>query len=102
MSINSAGSALSAPRTRLGLIAGCAALLAINLSFALGVPTHYDARLDQADANIEKAIFLIMAAQNEGVDPPFNGFDEKAIEFLLGARRAVYAAKVYADSTSSG
>lgn len=60
-----------------------------------------DARLDLAIDNIVKAIALIEAAENRGVDPPFNGYDELAVSKLKQAQRLVEQAKAYADSTAT-
>lgn len=63
-------------------------------------PQSADARLDQADANTEKAIALLMAAVNEGARKPdraFGGHREKAISLLEKARGEIAAARDYAD-----
>lgn len=84
---------------RLGRLTACTALLVLNLSF-VGAPTSFDPLLAQAEASAEKAVAQIMAAENEGVVPPFNGYDVKAITLLQQARRTIRVAMAYAGSTS--
>lgn len=60
-------------------------------------PLSADARLDQADANVEKAMALLGAAQNEGVTKPFGNHRDKAIALLEKARGEIAAAAAYAD-----
>ena len=89
-------------RRRFAALLVVSGLAALNLSFMFGEPTCYDARLDQADLNAEKAIALLMAAENEGEHPPFDNHDRRAIVLLSQARREIHLAKVYADSPCTG
>ena len=59
-----------------------------------------DGRFDLADANLEKAILLLLAAQNPAArkpDRPFGGHRTKAVKLLERAREEIAAAKAYAD-----
>lgn len=82
---------------RRGLLVG---VLGIGLAgaFYAGVAYAADQRLDDADAAVEKAIALLQAAENPGVNPPFGGHREKAIQDLKKARAQIAKAKAYADN----
>lgn len=59
-----------------------------------------DGRLDLADANVEKAILLLLASQNpNAVKPvkPFGGHRTKAVSLLERAREEIASAKAHAD-----
>jgi hypothetical protein len=60
-------------------------------------PLSADARLGQAEENVEKAIALLGAAENEGVTKPFGNHRDKAISLLEKARGEIAAAAAYAD-----
>ncbi|MEZ4227187.1 MAG: hypothetical protein R3B13_39980 [Polyangiaceae bacterium] len=79
-------------------ITTAAASLALAGAFWAGYAMAADARLDQADANVEKAIALLEASQNEGVKPPFGGHRLKAVIHLKAARKEIAKAKAYADN----
>ena len=76
-----------------------ATLASIGLAgaFYAGIAYAADARLDEADAAVQKAIALLEAAQNPGVQPPFGGHREKAIHDLKKAREQIQKAKEYSD-----
>ncbi|GMV14177.1 MAG: hypothetical protein AMXMBFR56_24010 [Polyangiaceae bacterium] len=82
---------------RRGLLMG---VLGIGLAgaFYAGVAYAADQRLDDADAAVEKAIALLQAAENPGVNPPFGGHRQKAIQDLKKARAQIAKAKAYADN----
>lgn len=64
------------------------------------LPLSADARLDQADANVEKAIVLLGAAVNESPkndSKPFGGHRTKAISLLEKARLEIAVAAASAD-----
>jgi hypothetical protein len=63
-----------------------------------GVAYAADARLDQADAAVQKAIGLLEASENAGVEPPFGGHRKKAVHDLQQARKQIELAKKYADN----
>ncbi|MBX3128247.1 MAG: hypothetical protein KF718_16100 [Polyangiaceae bacterium] len=67
-------------------------------SFYAGAAYAADPRLDQADANVEKAIVLLEAAENPGVNPPFGGHRKVAVASLKLARKQIAKAKQYADN----
>ncbi|MGH7564163.1 MAG: hypothetical protein ACREK5_07050 [Gemmatimonadota bacterium] len=59
-----------------------------------------DARLDLADASLEKGIVLLLESQNPVTskpDRPFGGHRTKAVSLLEKAREEIAAAKAYAD-----
>lgn len=62
-----------------------------------------DPRLDLADANVEKAIALLKAAQNpvaKNPARPFGGHRTKAIALLERAREEIAAAKAFAAQSA--
>ncbi|MGI9037967.1 MAG: hypothetical protein ACR2GQ_03795 [Gemmatimonadota bacterium] len=71
-------------------IAGCESGLPTSAVESVpALPLSADARLDQADANVEKAIVLLGAAVNESPkndSKPFGGHRTKAISLLEKAR----------------
>lgn len=76
----------------------CAVFLTgIVVSFSAGVVYAADQRLTDADAAIEKAIALLKAAENPGVDPPFGEHDKKAIGHAKKARKHIAEAIAYAN-----
>ncbi len=85
-------------RVSRGSLTAAAASLVAAGAFWAGYAVAADARLDQADANAEKAIALLKAAENEGVRPPFGGHRAKAIMHLKAARKQIRKAKRYADN----
>lgn len=82
---------------RRGLLMGVAGL-GLAAAFYAGVAYAADSRLDDADAAVEKAIALLKAAENPGVNPPFGGHRQKAIKDLEQARVQIAKAKAYADN----
>ena len=79
-------------------LSAAAASLVMAGAFWAGYAMAADARLDQADLNVQKAIALLQAAENEGVKPPFGGHRAKAILHLKQASRQIAKAKAYADN----
>lgn len=79
-------------------LSAAAASLVMAGAFWAGYAMAADARLDQADQNVEKAIALLKAAENEGVKPPFGGHRLKAIIHLKAARKQIAKSKAYADN----
>lgn len=75
------------------------ALVGSGLAVALwaGIAYAADPRLDEADAACQKAIALLEAAENPGVNPPFAGHRQKAIKDLKEARKQIQKAKEFAD-----
>lgn len=67
-------------------------------SFYAGVAFAADPKLDQADANVEKAIELLKAAENPGVKVPFGGHRDAAVKLLEQSRKQIAKAKQYADN----
>ena len=72
-------------------------VVGLALSFASGVVYAASQRLYDADTAIVKAIALLKAAENPGVDPPFGGHDKKAIKRAKKARKHIAEAIAYAD-----
>lgn len=78
--------------------AGLALATLLAGSFVAGHAYAYDSKLDDADANVEKAIALLEAAQNPAADKaPFNGHRAKAIILLKSARKQIDLAKKASD-----
>lgn len=75
----------------------CAIAICFGVSFFAGVVYAADQRLTDADGNLEKAIALLQAAENPGVEPPFGGHDKKAISHAKKARKHIAEAIAYAD-----
>jgi hypothetical protein len=70
-------------------------------SFVAGVAYAADARLDLADANVEKAVALLKAAENPSArnpKAPFGGHRAGAVRHLEEARKEIARAKAYADN----
>ncbi len=77
----------------MGLVgAGLAGAFYAGLAFAA------DQNLADADNNVEKAIALLQAAQNPGVNPPFGTHRGKAILALKAARKEIKKAQDYQDN----
>ena len=76
-----------------------AGLVGVGLAgaFTAGVAWAADPRLDEADAAVQKAIALLEAAQNPGVQPPFGGHRENAVTHLKKARTEIAKAKAWAN-----
>jgi hypothetical protein len=81
---------------RYGLVAGLSGLVLAGAFYA-GVAYAADARLEEADGAVEKAIALLDAAQNPGKNPPFGGHRAKAIALLKQARKEIEKAQKFAD-----
>ena len=75
-----------------------AILAGLVVCLGAGTANAADPRLDQADAAVQKAIALLEAAQNPGVDPEFGGHRKKAIHDLKKAREQIQKAKEFADN----
>lgn len=73
--------------------------LAMSGGFLAGSVYAADQRLSDADAALEKAIALIKASSNPGVEPPFGGFDDRARMHARKARKNIAKAIAYADGT---
>lgn len=73
--------------------------LAIAGGFLAGSVYAADQRLSDADAALEKAIALIKASSNPGVEPPFGGYDDRAKMHARKARKNIAKAIAYADGT---
>jgi hypothetical protein len=74
---------------------------ALTGSFVAGVAYAADTRLDLADANLEKAVALLNAAENplaKNPRAPFGGHRKKAVRHVEAARKEIAAAKAYADN----
>lgn len=74
---------------------------ALTGAFYAGVAYAADPRFDLADANVEKAIALLKAAQNPNAKHPkipFGGHRAKAILALERARKEIAKSKAYADN----
>ena len=83
-------------RVRRHVLVAC--LAGMIPAFFAGSALAADPRLDEADAAVQKAIALLEAAQNPGVDPPFGGHRKKAIHDLQKAREQIQKAKQFADN----
>jgi hypothetical protein len=81
---------------RYGLV-GALSGLGMAAAFYAGVALAADARLDDADNNVEKAIALLAAAENPERKPPFGGHRAKAVALLKQARKEIEKAKKFAD-----
>lgn len=79
------------------LLAGGACLAG---SFYAGVAYAgtVDPKLDDADANVEKAIALLKAAKNDGVRPPFGGHRVKAVWHGKQMRKHIAKSKKWAEN----
>ena len=66
-------------------------------AFYAGIAFAADPRLDEADASVQKAIAQLTAAENPGVNKPFGGHREKALEDLRKAQAEIKKAKEWAD-----
>lgn len=85
----------------LSLSLSCVALL-LSAGFFVGAAYAADAKFDLAVDNLVKAKALLNAAENPGVDPPFDFHRRKAVLAINTAMREIEAAKQYADSTQVG
>ena len=77
------------------VLAGGACLVG---SFYAGTAYGADPKLDDAKSNVEKAIALLKAAENEGVKPPFGGHRVKAVWHGKRMLKQIEKAKKYADN----
>jgi hypothetical protein len=80
---------------------GLVSAVTLTGSFIAGVAYAADARLDMADAHVEKAILLLKAAQNPiATNPrrPFGGHRDEAVRFLEHGRKQIALAKAYAEN----
>ena len=83
---------------RRGVLVACVACAVSAGAFFAGMAYAADARLDQADQAVQKAIALLQAAENPNVEPPFGGHRKNAIHDLEKARKQIELAKKYADN----
>lgn len=80
------------------LAAGSLIGFGLLATFHAGIVFAADQRLADADAAIEKAIALLRAAENPGVEPPFGEHDKKAIRHAKKARKHIAEAIAYAGA----
>src|SRR5688572_21525081 len=81
---------------RYGWMAALSSLV-LAAAFYAGVAYAADARLEEADGAVEKAIALLEAAQNTERKPPFGGHRAKAVALLKQARKEIEKAQKFAD-----
>jgi len=78
--------------------------LTLALGFAGGAAYAADGRLDDADAHVDQAIGLLVAADNpnRAREPKFGGHRYRAIELLKAVKKEIQKAKEFADKPVPG